>query len=127
MAVEMPKFFPSVNKTLSGTGQRVCHAKVMEVAKAAAGELYESMMGNDAFYAAWKKQNPNCKNAKQLEKAFIYKNWGTWLEFARATLTIMLTRKDVAEEMKEEIMVILEQDQLLRNRRVGTAPFRRIH
>src|SRR6516162_4196788 len=97
---------------------KMCHAKVMEIAKAAAGELYESMMGNDAFYGAWKKQNPNCKNAKELEKAFIDKNWGRCLEFARATLTVMLTKPDVAESMKEEIMVILEQDQALRHKRV---------
>jgi|SRR5215467_220667 len=126
MAVEMSKFFPNVNKTVSGTGQRVCHAKVMEVAKAAAGELYESMMSNDAMFNAWKKQNPG-KNAKQLEKAFIDKNWGSCLEFARATLTIMLTRPDVADSMKDEIMVILEQDQAVRNRIVGSPPFRRNH
>src|SRR5215467_13956925 len=105
------------------TGQRMCHAKVMEVAKAAAGELYESMMSNDGFFKAWKKQNPGA-SVKQLEQRFIDKNWGSCLEFARATLTTMLTRPDVAEEMKEEIMVILEQDQVLRNRRVTTTPFR---
>lgn len=110
----------------SQTGERLCHAKVMEVAKAAAGELYESMMGNDAFYKTWKRQNPGA-NAKQLEARFIEKNWGSCLEFARATLTVMLTRADVAESMKEEIMVILEQDQTLRNRRVATPPFRRTH
>jgi hypothetical protein len=108
------------------TASQVCHVKVMEVAKAAAGELYESMMGNDAFFKAWKKQNPGA-NPKQLERRFIEKNWGSCLEFARATLTVMLTRHDVAEELKEEIMVILEQDQTLRNRRVTNPPFRPIH
>jgi len=108
------------------TAGRACHVRVREVAKAAAGELYESMMGNNLFFDAWKKQNPG-KDGKALERAFIEKNWGSCLEFARATLTVMLTRPDVAESMKEEIMVILEQDQVLRNRRVGTAPFRKIH
>jgi hypothetical protein len=98
----------------------------MEVAKAAAGELYESMMGNDTFYRTWKKQNPGM-GPKQLEARFIEKNWGSCLEFARATLTVMLTRPDVEEKVKEEIMVILEQDQALRNRRVGSPPFRRVH
>jgi hypothetical protein len=110
----------------SETGQRVCHAKVMEVAKAAAGELYESMMSNDAFFKAWKKQNPGM-GPKQLEARFIEKNWGSCLEFARATLTVMLTRPDVAEEMKEEIMLVLEQDQILRHKRVASPPFRPIH
>jgi len=116
---EVPKLFANTSQT----GNRVCHAKVMEVAKAAAGELYESLMSNDAMFKAWKKQNPNCKNAKQLEKAFIDKNWGSCLEFARATLTIMLTRPDVADSMKDEIMIILEQDQALRNRRVTGPSF----
>ena len=104
---------------------KMCHAKVMEVAKAAAGELYESMMGNDAFYGAWKRQNPNCKNGKELEKAFIEKNWGQCIEFARATLTVMLTKPEIDEAMKEEIMVILEQDYTLRHRRVTSTPFPR--
>jgi len=98
----------------------------MEVAKAAAGELYESIMSNDIMFKAWKKQNPG-KNAKQLEKAFIDKNWGSCLDFARATLTIMLTKDDIPEAMKDEIMLILEQDQSIRNRRVGKAPFGPIH
>ena len=108
----------------SKTGERLCHAKVMEVAKAAAGELYESMMGNDAFFKAWKRQNPGA-NAKQLEKAFIEKNWGQCIEFARATLTVMLTKPEIDEAMKEEIMVILEQDYTLRHRRVTSTPFPR--
>jgi len=119
MMAEVPKFFGNTSET----GQNLCHVRVMEVAKAAAGELYESMMSNDAFFKAWKKQNPGA-NPKQLEKRFIDKNWGSCLEFARATLTIMLTRSDVADSVKDEIMVVLEQDQTLRNRRVGTPPFR---
>jgi hypothetical protein len=95
----------------------------MEVAREAAGQLYESMMGNDGFYKLWKKQNPGA-NAKQLEERFINKNWGKCLDFARATLTEMLKRPDVSEEMKDEIMVILEQDYTLRHRSVGSPPFR---
>lgn len=108
------------------TGQRVVHAKIAEVARAAAGELYESMMGDNIFYDEWKKQNPGC-NAKELEERFIRKNWGSCIDFARTTLTIMLTKDDIAEEMKEEIMRILEQDQVLRNRRVVSPPLRRPH
>ena len=119
---DMPKFYANTSET----GQRVCHAKVMEVAKAAAGQLYESLMGNNEVFGAWKKQNPG-KNAKQLEKAFIDKNWGQCLDFARATLTAMLTRPDVEEAMKDEIMVILEQDWTLRHQRATNPPFSRRH
>jgi|SRR5215831_3433314 len=106
----------------SGTGARLCHVRVREVAMAAAGELYESMMGNDAFYRAWKRQNPGA-NAKQLERNFIDRNWGHCIEFARATLTVMLTKPEVDEKLKEEIMVILEQDQTLRHKRVPHPSF----
>lgn len=108
------------------TGQRVCHAKIAEVARAAAGELYERMMGDNIFYDEWKKQNPGC-SPKELEDRFIRKNWGSCIDFARSTLTIMLTRDDIADSMKEEIMVILEQDQMLRNKRAVNTPFRRWH
>ena len=121
----MSKALRSTDGAIATAG-RVCHAKIMEVAKTAAGELYESLMSNDVMFRAWKKQNPNC-NAKQLEARFIDKNWGSCLDFARATLTIMLTKDDVAESMKDEIMKILEQDQMLRHRRVAGTPFSRIN
>jgi len=110
----------------SSTGQRVCHAKIADVAKAAAGQLYESLMHDNIFYDEWCKQNPG-KNVKQLEEAFIRKNWGNCIDFARRTLTIMLTRDDIEDTMKDEIMVILEQDQTLRNKRVADPPFRKWH
>lgn len=104
------------------TGERaICHVRVMEVAKAAAGELYESMMGTNGFYRSWAKQNPGC-NGKMLEKRFIDKNWPMCIEFARTTLTIMLTRPDIAESMKDEIMEVLEQDQSLRGKGVLQQP-----
>lgn len=102
---------------LQGTGQQVCHVRIADVAKAAAGELYERQMGDNLFYEEWKRQNPGA-TPKQLEERFIKRNWGKCIDFARKTLTMMLTRDDIAESMKDEIMVILEQDQILRNRRV---------
>jgi hypothetical protein len=113
-----------MKQVLQGTGERVCHAKVADVARAAAGELYESLMSSNTFFDEWKKQNPGC-NAKQLEERFIRKNWGSCIEFARTTLTIMLTRDDIEEAMKDEIMVILEQDQMLRDKRVARTPLRK--
>lgn len=102
------------------TGERVaCHVRVAEVARAAAGELYESMMSNNDFFKIWQNQNKGC-NAKELEKRFIDANWQRCIEFARMTLTVMLTQPQIADSMKDEIMEILEQDQSLR--RVKAAP-----
>jgi hypothetical protein len=112
------KFKPNV----SSTGQQVCHKQIRDVAMAAAGELYGSMMSNNEFFATWKKQNPGC-NAKQLERRFIERNWPRCIEFARQTLTILLTREDVAQEVKDQIMEVLEQDFALRNKQVSNTPF----
>jgi len=87
----------------------------MKVAQAAAGELYENVMSNNAYYEAWKKQNPGL-NAKQLESRFIAKNWQKCIEIARATLVEMLKRPDIGEDMKDGIMEILEGDYELRNK-----------
>ena len=105
-------------KQIQKTGQQVCHIRIAEVAKAAAGELYESMMGNNQAFELWKKQNPGA-TAKQLERRFIQKNWPRCIDFARTTLTLLLTKDDVAETVKEEIMDVLEKDQILRNKAVG--------
>lgn len=100
---------------LQRTGQTLCHVRVRDVAKAAAGELYERLMGDDKCYDAWKKQNPGA-TAKQLEKRFIEKKWPLCVEFARASLATLLGRPDVAAEVKEEIMDVLEKDQMLRGK-----------
>ena|SRR5215471_1481642 len=99
----------------SRTGQRVCHVGVMKVAQAAAGELYENVMSNNAYYEAWKKQNPGL-SSKQLESRFIAKNWVKCIEIARATLVEMLRRPDISEDVKDGIMEILEGDYELRNK-----------
>lgn len=112
--------------SIATTGQRLCHIKVAEVAKAAAGELYDKMMGDNEFYEVWKKQNPDA-SPKQLEKRFIDKNWGKCLDFARQTLTMMLTRPEISEAMKEEIFDILEKDKSIRNKvMVPNTPFSRL-
>jgi hypothetical protein len=102
-----------MNKTQRTGQQVVCHIKVAEVAKAAAGQLYEQVMGNNDLFMIWKKQNPGA-SPKVLEKRFIDKNWPQCIEFARNTLTVMLTKDDIAESLKDEIMIVLEQDFSLR-------------
>lgn len=96
-----------------------CHKAVAAVAKAAAGELYEKMMGDNNFYAAWQRQNPDC-SPKELERRFIARNWGKCLEFARKTMALMLSNPNVPEKVKEEIMDALEKDaMLMRGRKAG--------
>ena len=94
------------------TNPAFCHKMVKEVAMSAAGELYETLMGDNRFYEEWKRQNPDV-SAKVREKRFIEKNWGKCLEFARTTLTIMLRDPNVAESLKEEIFDALTKDALL--------------
>jgi hypothetical protein len=108
------------------TGQQVCHKQVRNVAMAAAGQLYESMMSNNHFHEEWKRLNPDLDAAK-LEKRFIEQNWVRCLEFARATLTLMLTKDEVSQAMKDEIMDILEKDFSIRNKHVTAPPLRRLH
>ena len=100
-------------------GQRVCHVQIRDVAKAAAGQLYEQVMGNNEYYRIWQKQHPGM-NAKQLEREFIEQNWPKCIEFARTTLIALLAKDDVSEATKEQIMVVLEQDYSLRNKMVQT-------
>ena len=100
---------------LQGTGQLACHVKVKEVAVAAAGELYETMMGDDRFFAAWKKQNPGA-NAKELERRFVDRNWPKCLDFARHTMVLMLRQPDVSEKVKDEILDVLEKDKSLQGK-----------
>lgn len=104
------------------TGERaICHVKVAEVAKAAAGELYESLMGNNELFKAWVKQNPGA-TPKELERRFIERNWPRCIEFARTTLTVLLTQPDVPDVTKDEIMDVLEKDQSLRKKMTITRP-----
>jgi hypothetical protein len=89
-----------------------------DVAQAAAGELYEVLMGDNLVRAEWQKQNPGLTE-KQLTSRFVAKNWGKCLEFARATLALTL-RQPIDTKTKDAIMEALRLDnQLLRGRRSG--------
>lgn len=101
---------------LQRTGQVACHVQVRDIAMAACGQWYEALMGADNdIYKQWKTQNEGC-NAKELEKRFINRFWPRLIEFARATMAIMLMRPDISEVMKEQIMDSLEKDQYLRRK-----------
>jgi hypothetical protein len=105
------------------TGQRACHVRIRDVAKAAAGEYYEAIMGaNNDIYKQWLANNPGL-NAKQLERKFINRYWPDCIDFARTTLGLVLNRDDVPDKLKDEILDILHKDQYLRQS-VPLAPFR---
>ena len=93
-----------------------CHKMVAAVAKEAAGNLYEVVMGDNKVFEEWKRQNPDATQ-KQLENRFVEKNWGKCLEFARATLATMLSSATISEKVKDEIVDALVKDnQLVRGR-----------
>ena len=93
-----------------------CHKMVAAVAKEAAGNLYEVVMGDNKVFEEWKRQNPDV-TPKQLETRFVEKNWRKCLEFARATLATMLSSSTISEKVKDEIVDALVKDnQLVRGR-----------
>lgn len=93
-----------------------CHRDLAVVARALAGELYETLMGDNNMFEAWRKQNPDCTR-RELERRFVEKNWGKCLEVARKTLALQLRDPRIPETQKEKIIEILALDQtLLRGR-----------
>lgn len=89
---------------------RACHKLVRSIAQEACGNLYEVVMSRNDIHAEWKRQNPQCTTAKQLESLFIVKNWPQCIEFARATMAMMLGRSDISDHMKHEIYEALILD-----------------
>lgn len=67
-----------------------CHKILRDVAQEAAGQLYETVMGDNEVRAEWKRRWPNLSD-KALERRFIARYWGHCLPFARATLATMLS------------------------------------
>lgn len=90
-------------------GRTACHKQVRDVAQAAAGELYEALMRDNEVFAEWQRQNPGLTR-KALESRFIAKNWPKCIEFARGTLAHMLTRSDIDESVKDQILEVLILD-----------------
>jgi len=103
---------------LQKTGYRACHVRVAEVAKEAAAHLYETMMSNNEYYAKWQEKHPDATE-QELRKKFVDQNWKRCIDFAVSTLTVLLTKDDVPEKTKEEIMIVLEQNQSIRRKHVA--------
>lgn len=92
------------------------HKALAKVAREAASELYEVVMGDNLVRSTWKKQNPGLTE-RQLHTRFVAKNWGKCIPFARATLAQLLTTP-LDPASKEAIMEILVLDStLIRGRR----------
>ena len=67
-----------------------CHKLVAETARAMCHELFDTLMHDNAWYDVWRRQNPGM-SARQLEAAFVARNWGRLVQSARATLAAMLS------------------------------------
>jgi hypothetical protein len=89
-----------------------CHIQICEIAKEAAGHLYERLMRDSRYYEAWRRQNPDA-GPQELERRFVEKNWPKCVAVARESLAEMLKRPDVPEAAKAQITEILAKDQSL--------------
>lgn len=87
------------------------HKDVAEVAKAAAGELYETVMRDNLVFATWKSQHPGL-NDKRLRAAFVARNWSKCIPFARATMAALLSTP-IDSATKDKIMEALVLDHTL--------------
>lgn len=88
-----------------------CHVMVAEVAKAAAHELYDTLMFDNALNELWRKRYPNL-GSKKLEDKFVAMYWGKCIPFARATLAQLL-RSPIDDRQKESIVEALALDATL--------------
>jgi hypothetical protein len=89
------------------------HKDVAEVAKAAAAELYETLMSSNELYDAWKAKYPGA-GPKALLVNFVDANWARCIPLARATMARLLASPTLDPEAKERIMEALELDDTLR-------------
>lgn len=93
-----------------GTGH--CHILIARTAQAMAGEKYELLMMNNTLFQEWKDEHPGATGSA-LQRAFVAKYWGRYVEEARATLATMLnTNLDTA--LKDQIADALIKDHALR-------------
>lgn len=103
----------------AATGAHV-HKLVASVAVNAAAELYETLMGDNVMYEAWRKKYPGA-GGKTLARMFVEQNWGKCIPVARATLAAMLHDPTISEEHKESIVEALALDSTLMKGRESPA------
>lgn len=95
--------------------QALCHKMVAQVAKEAAGELYDELMHDNVLARCWRQRFPGM-SPRALEKRFIAMHWGRCIPFARTTLALML-RQPIDPAMAESIMDALVKDNSLQHGR----------
>lgn len=105
---------------VSSSTPLAAHMLVARLAREAAAELYETLMGDNLIRAEWKRQNPEA-NEPQLLRRFVARNWGRCIPFARATMAQMLTGP-LPEHLKAEIHDALIKDRSLRPLETSKAP-----
>lgn len=98
------------------------HKQIAEVAKAAAAELFETLMSDNYNYDLWKRKHPG-KSERALRQAFVDANWGKCIALAKATMAQLLTSPTIDPAVKDEIMDVLTLDASLQRGRgnVGRA------
>jgi hypothetical protein len=89
----MPDILPPVR------AKGVVHKMIADVAKGCAGEQWETLAKQNAFYKAWPKR-----------RAFVAHNWPKYLPVARQILTGMLGSPKYTEDQKAEIYDVLLKD-----------------
>ena len=105
---------------LTGSSEKVAHVMVAKVAREAANELFETLMGQNEIRDHWRNGHPG-KSEKELRRLFVVKYWGDCIPFARATLARMLDGP-LDEGLKEQIADALIKDRALRPAESSKAP-----
>lgn len=94
------------------------HFLIAGVAQGMAHEVYAELMQRNDWYSLWKAEFPDL-NSKQLEERWVSRNWGKFIEGARATLAGMLAQP-LDEVQKQDILDALIKDaSLKKGRREG--------
>lgn len=104
------------SQRLQRKNAKYAHKLVVKTAEELARATYEMVMGDNLIYAAWKTQNPDCQNGKELEAKYVAKRTSWFLEPARATLTRLLSQP-IDQALKDEIEEALVLDATLRRGR----------
>ena len=89
-----------------------CHTLIRETAKELAGAAYEDLMSNPQLYSAWKDKFPQHYSSEAMQRVFIARKWGLFIDVARATLALQL-RYPIDDATKDIIVEALCQDQTL--------------
>jgi len=120
MGQNKPQAQPQAQPQVLRSGDPIAHLAVAKIAREAAAELYETLMGDNQLRAEWLRQHPG-KTEKQLLMLFVRKHWGKCIPFARATMARMLD-SPLPPHLKDEILDALIKDRSLRPLEASKAP-----